>query len=272
MRGTSIFKVILIATGPTEWETPAPAPGSNIPGSNILASNILASGSPASGRIQGNTDLPLSADGLTCVEQQAIAHPLLQGAIPGAGEGVSGFGFERQSRYRSRRVSREEGALLPGAGVELHWIYCSPDEASRQTGAIFARAFDGRIKPIEELAEMNLGLWQGLMCDSVAERYAKSYECWNQSPDAVSIPDGETLEQAAERMKHAVGRLLRKADTDRPLVLVLRSIMRGLCRRWLTGLPLTDWRTPGDRDMVTELNVNCAELAEPGRRRRSIVA
>ncbi|MHB1156840.1 MAG: histidine phosphatase family protein [Phycisphaerales bacterium] len=238
MRGPSILKVILIATGPTEWETTgssSPAPGSGAPGN-----------SAASHRVQGNTDLPLSADGLTGVEQQAMAHPLLPGQLPGA------------------------GALLPGAGIR--WIYCSPDEASVQTGAIFARAFDGRIKPIEELAEMNLGLWQGLMCDSVAERYAKSYECWNQSPDAVSIPDGETLEQAAERMKHAVGRLLRKADADQPLVLVLRPIMRGLCRRWLTGLPLTDWRTPGDGGMVTELNVNCAELAKPGRRRRSIVA
>jgi len=116
-------------------------------------------------------------------------------------------------------------------------VHSAPDEASVRTAELFSRALDHvRVKPVEGLAEPSLGLWQGLTTEQIAERHPKVYQRWRQDPYSVTPPEGESLTDAAARLRETVRGLTRRLG-DRPLVLVLRPWMRHLAETWLRVTP-----------------------------------
>ncbi|MDH3585122.1 MAG: histidine phosphatase family protein, partial [Phycisphaerae bacterium] len=121
-------------------------------------------------------------------------------------------------------------------------FYCGVDEASQQTTALFAARSDGgKTRELDDLAEANLGLWQGLTEDQLADRYPKVFSQWKNDPGAITPPQGEPLESIQGRLTSALGRLL-KRDGPEPLALVLRPVLLAACHRWLAEEPL-DWKT-----------------------------
>src|SRR5690349_826181 len=94
--------------------------------SNEIRVLLLRTGQTAwdeAGRICGATDVPLTSDGLEAARQQA--------------------------------------ASLTGEHVST--ILCGPDEASVATAQELAKTIGGKIKPVDGLGEVNLGLWEGLL-------------------------------------------------------------------------------------------------------------
>lgn len=184
---------------------------------------LVASGSTVweqDERLQGNTDLPLSPEGTERVARAAAHQPLPE---------------------------------------QLRVIYTAPDEASRQTAAALAAEAHARVRPIEELEEMDLGLWQGMRQTELADRYAKAFGQWQTEPGSVAIPEGESLQDAADRVRKVFNRLLDRHG-DEPFAVVLRPILLGLARRYLRGEALDKWR--GE---VPEQLVERVEVARPAR-------
>lgn len=117
--------------------------------------------------------------------------------------------------------------------IEL--IYHSPDELATRTAKIVAKALGVKTKKLEELAEVDIGLWAGLTEDDLRKRYASAHHELTEAPLHVSPPDGEDLAAAEERLSTAVQRILKKngkvaiALVERPLSLALtrRVLQRG---------------------------------------------
>jgi broad specificity phosphatase PhoE len=147
-------------------------------------------------RVQGDTDLPLSDEGQREVAAIAAAWDTSVGPIP--------------------------------------VIYTAPDEASRQTGSAVAARTDGRVKAVDELIEINLGLWQGLTKAELGDRYRSAYKQWQEDPATVQIPHGENVVDVIERLESVVVKLISKTGSD-PLVMVMRPVLFDLCDRWLTA-------------------------------------
>jgi len=171
-------------------------------------------------RLQGNTDLPLSPEGTDRVAEAAAHQPLPD---------------------------------------ELRVVYTAPDEASRQTAAALAAEAHARVRPIEELEEMDLGLWQGMRQSELADRYAKAFGQWQTEPASVAIPQGESLQDAADRVRKVFDRLLDRHG-DEPFAVVLRPILFGLARRYLRGESLDKWRGETPEQLVEQV-----EVARPAR-------
>ena len=114
-------------------------------------------------------------------------------------------------------------------------IYTAPDEASRETAAVYAPLLSGaKIKCLEELREMNLGLWQGLPYAEMKERYPTAFSQWRQDPSKVTAPHGETIADVSLRLKAVITRLVEKAGRD-PSAFVLRPVSLMLVMAWLSG-------------------------------------
>jgi len=96
------------------------------------------------------------------------------------------------------------------AGRELAAIYCGDEPTSRETAALLAERAEVRPKPLTELAEVDLGLWEGLTYAQVESRFPKIYRRWMEDPAAVRPPDGEGLGPASERINQALERIARK--------------------------------------------------------------
>lgn len=126
----------------------------------------------AAGRLQGETDLPLSDQG---------------------------------------RVDLQS-ALLRLGGRSLGVVLCGTDEASLETARLVADRTGARLRQIKALSEVDLGLWEGLLESELTERYRKSYAQWRDDPTAVTAPEGEPVREAEQRIYTALARAMEKAD------------------------------------------------------------
>ncbi|MCH8005047.1 MAG: histidine phosphatase family protein [Planctomycetes bacterium] len=126
------------------------------------------------GRLQGRSDLPLSPQGRSSVEQDV--------------------------------------ATL--AGLRMGTIYHPANEAASETAELVARLVGAKTKPLAELAEADLGLLDGLTEQAFAERFPKRYKQWQEDPLSVSLPEGEVVGEARARLFLALGRLLKRSRNN----------------------------------------------------------
>ena len=168
------------------------------------------------GRMAGATDVPLSQQGVE--------------AVRGTADGL--------------------------ADVHLSTIFCSPDEASQVTAQEVARATGGKIRIIDELAEISLGLWEGLLASELEDKCPRAYRQWVEDPAHVQVPEGERLDEARGRILEGLSRAFEKVKPGNGAVgVVLRPIAMALVSCDLTGTPSnglwsiirtappTQWRT-----------------------------
>jgi len=158
-----------------------------------------------------------------------------------------------------RRHIQEEVAALDGARLGV--VLCGPDEGSRETAGIVAEATGARVKTVEGLHEMRLGLWEGLRAADLEERYPKAYRQWTDDPAAVLVPDGETVSEAMDRLVSELARSLERVkEASQGVGVVLRPMALALVRCWMgdgktKGVwtcgdqPDVEWRSLG-RDQI----------------------
>jgi len=131
-------------------------------------------------RIQGQSDLPLSAVG----EQQAQC---------------------LAARFASRH---------------LHTIVTSALQRSHQTAQRIALGNGHGLSPLIEhgLAEMHLGAWEGLTPEEIDARFQGAYRHWRLRPSAVAIQDAEPLDAFRARVRHAFGKVLASLEEGEHVV------------------------------------------------------
>ncbi|MEK6701495.1 MAG: histidine phosphatase family protein [Planctomycetota bacterium] len=112
-------------------------------------------------------------------------------------------------------------------------IVCGPDEASRQTAAQIALTSRRKVKIVTELAEMKLGLWEGLRRGELLERCPKACRGWESDGAAIVAPGGESWTEVHERAIPPVATAIMKAKG--PIAIVARPIVLAVIRAWLDG-------------------------------------
>jgi broad specificity phosphatase PhoE len=125
---------------------------------------------------------------------------------------------------------------------------CHPDvEAAAESAAIFARTVRAKTKTVVELGDPNLGLFEGLTSQDIADRYPKRFRSWDDDPLSLVPPEGEPMSEARARIFAAVARLLKRTRSDE-VAIVLGTLGLGLLRCWLADLPESQmWRLLDDR-------------------------
>ena len=154
------------------------------------------------GRIQGTLDIPLCEDGRQAVE--ALVGQLRQQPIEA--------------------------------------IYTSPSQSAAETAEALGEAVDIRPKTIDKLQNLDQGLWQGLLIADVKTKQPKVFRQWQEQPETICPPQGETVSAAKARVQVALAKLVKKHKGDglialvvpQPLACVVRHVLRHdeLCDLW----------------------------------------
>jgi broad specificity phosphatase PhoE len=146
------------------------------------------------GRIQGMLDVPLSEDG--------------------------------------RREVQAGAAQLAAYQASIKALYAGPCRSAQETAELLADALKAKVKTIESLHNLNHGLWQGMLFDEVKAKQPKVFRQWQEKPDTVRPPEGETLQEARERLRAALAKLAKKHKSGtvalvlgQPLADVLRCML-----------------------------------------------
>jgi probable phosphoglycerate mutase len=111
-------------------------------------------------------------------------------------------------------------------------VYVSPCQSAAQTAETIAAAFEVKIKTLDKLQNLDQGLWQGMLVDEVKTKQPKVYRQWQEQPEMVCPPQGETLSAAKQRVRAALAKLLKKHKPGELLAIVspepLASVIRNV--------------------------------------------
>ena len=118
-------------------------------------------------------------------------------------------------------------------------VYAGPCEASLQTAQALADEQGLKVRQLEGLANLDHGLWQGKLRDEVKQSQPKVYKRWQEQPQTVCPPEGETLDDARSRIDLAVGKLLKKYK-EGVIALVVQEPVASLVLSRLRGDALGD--------------------------------
>jgi phosphoserine phosphatase len=132
-------------------------------------------------------------------------------------------------------------------------VYTSPLGRCRETGAVIAEPFRLEPQPIDGLADIDYGEWQGLTRDQAKERWPDETELWFRLPHLAAIPGGETLAAVLSRATAALRDILRH-HPDGTVVLVGHDSVNRVLLLFALDLPLSRyWHLQQDPCGVNEL-------------------
>ncbi len=184
------------------------------------------------GRVQGAADLPMSPAGIATVQGQI--------------------------------------AELPTPNLDA--VLAAPDEASQATGKLLAAAAGlKRVQTVPELAEMALGLWEGLRYEELEQRYCSAGRLFLDDPTGVHAPEGDEFQEYASRIQTAMARMIAKRKPGTNVGIVVRPMALGLLRCFLNGAePCRLWAMLKDRPDLEwyDCSRDDPRLAVPPRRPR----
>ncbi|UYV11469.1 MAG: histidine phosphatase family protein [Phycisphaera sp.] len=120
-------------------------------------------------------------------------------------------------------------------------ILTSPDEASTQTAHHIGKLADKKVRTIDDLREIDLGLWEGQRMEQLVERFPAAFKQWKEDPTSVVSPEGESFADAETRLLNALAKGLDKLNgKGRHVAVVLRPMAFHVLRNRLQGLDLVD--------------------------------
>jgi phosphoserine phosphatase len=138
---------------------------------------------------------------------------------------------------RGQRQARAT-ALFLATGAKPDAIYTSPLARCRDTAAALAAPFRLVPEPVDGLADIDYGAWQGLTRDEAAARWPEAVDLWFRAPHLAAIPDGETLPALLARTSAALHDILRRHSTGTVLAVAHDSVNRVLML-YALDLPLS---------------------------------
>ena len=111
-------------------------------------------------------------------------------------------------------------------------IYSSPAQPARCTAEAIAAELGVPVKLKDELRNLDQGLWEGLQVDEVRFKYPKVFRQWQESPETICPPEGETIPEAVERVREVLRKPIRRIDcfgvvVSEPLATLLYCALTG---------------------------------------------
>jgi probable phosphoglycerate mutase len=172
------------------------------------------------GRIQGTLDVPLNEQGIA--EVARLADEL--------------------------RVS----------GLEA--IYHSACSSALRTAEVLGTVLNLKPKRLDNFQNLDHGLWQGMRVEEVKRKHPKVYRQWQEQPDSVCPPEGETLDAARTRVQGVLRKLLRK-HREGTIGLVVPEPLARLVRCQLSHSEVGNLWTAGEEHGSFEVIAVGPELA-----------
>lgn len=144
-------------------------------------------------RLQGSLDIPLNERG--------------QGQLSQVVEAIKGLPIE---------------VVLTGS--------CEPCCSSAEA---LAKALDVPLKKKSKLENLHHGLWQGLSLDEIRHKFPRVFKQWEEAPETVCPPEGETVNEGVTRIESVLKKPLKKYGTfvvvaSEPFATLISASLRGV--------------------------------------------
>ncbi len=158
-------------------------------------------------------------------------------------------------------ASQAERTAEDLANVRMDVVYSSPCESARQTANIVAKRAGTKAKTVDCLRNIDHGLWEGKLIDEVRRQQPKVYRQFQETPESVCPPGGETLDAAKARVEKSLNTWLRKHDSG-TIAFVIPEPLASLVKHLLVSSDLGDlWKVECDNGSWEILQVEPGKVA-----------
>lgn len=166
-------------------------------------------------------------------------------------------------------TGRKQAAALADKLVRENYqidrVYTSPQLRAAATAQIAASALGTACILLPELAEMDLGKWEGDNWSNIEKTYGETYYYWNSHRRYVHTPGGECYNDVLKRTFHALAYIMER-ETGNVLVMSHSAVLVSL-RCYLAGLCMEDETMLKFRTKNTEIvEVDAEEIREAMKR------
>lgn len=129
-------------------------------------------------------------------------------------------------------------------------IVSSPLKRAVQTAQPLSDALNLPIRTHHGLISADYGEWQGHTPQEVSARWPELYRQWQQSPDLVTFPGGESLKIVLDRTVAMLDELS-QAHPDQTVALFSHEIVTKTLLGYVLGMELSaHWRVPQDNGCI----------------------
>ncbi len=123
-------------------------------------------------------------------------------------QGILDIPLSERGRVEVAQLAADLPANLQG--LALSALYCGPGESVVRTAEAVGKVLGLRPKRLDDLRNLDQGLWQGLQIDEIKRRNLRVFRQWQDDPLTVCPPLGETVEDALERIRAALKPLFKR--------------------------------------------------------------
>ena len=88
------------------------------------------------------------------------------------------------------------------------------------------------VKELGDMENLDQGLWQGLQVEDLRRKHPKVFRQWQESPETICPPNGETVEEALDRIRRALEKPLKRGI---PFAVVAPEPLAELIASYITG-------------------------------------
>lgn len=111
-------------------------------------------------------------------------------------------------------------------------VLTGPGEPCASAAEAIASALELKRKERDDLRNVDQGLWQGLCIDEVRRKFPSVFRQWEDAPETVCPPNGETTTDAIERLAGVLRKPLKKYNcfvvvASEPLASLISFTLRG---------------------------------------------
>lgn len=114
----------------------------------------------------------------------------------------------------------------------IEQILSAPGEPAFSTAETLGAEIGVSVKEVDGLRNLNQGLWQGLTIEEVRRKYPRVAKQWQESPETVCPPEGETVVEALDRVKKVLRKAMKRGGdvalvVCEPLATLISCVVQG---------------------------------------------
>ena len=122
---------------------------------------------------------------------------------------------------------------------DIDQIYTAPCRAAEQTAEAIGEEYGIRCTVLRPLQNLDRGLWEGKLIREIRQQQPKVYRRWQDRPETVRPPEGEMLEEGAQRVLEALAKPCRRYQAG-TIVVVIPEPLATIVGHTIDQRPLGD--------------------------------
>jgi alpha-ribazole phosphatase len=182
------------------------------------------------------------------MELLLVRHGEVAGELRGRCYGRLDVPLSDEGRAQARALAERLSS------TDVAAVVSSPRVRARDTATSIARPHAVQVATLDQLCELDFGVFEGLTYEEIEATWPELYERWMTQPTAVEFPGGETFADLRARVADAVSGLRRSYEGRTVVAVTHAGVVRTVVA---TALGMPD-------DRIFDLSVDPASVTHVG--------